>query len=137
MTPSTWPLRLVPRRTAPLWVAALISLGAIAAAIVSRGLFLGFDNASGLSVTYFPAFIIATLYAGPRWGWASLAVAVVLGVVTPSAIPLGLSREWLIVMYALSGALTVFVSAALREALLRLEEAQAQEAAMLADLAVT
>ena len=55
MTPSEWPLRFVPRRSPPLWQAALITLAAFAGAALIRGLMLGFDNATGLSATYFPA----------------------------------------------------------------------------------
>jgi PAS domain S-box-containing protein len=137
MTPSEWSLRLIPRRSAPLWLALVISLGSIAGAILTRGLFLGFDNATGVSATYFPAFMMATLYAGPRWGWATLAAALGIGVFLPGAFPSGVSRGGLIAMYALSGALTVVVAAALREALLRLEEAKAAEALIQADLVAT
>ncbi|MFL5295536.1 MAG: ATP-binding protein [Phenylobacterium sp.] len=137
MTPSNWPLRLVPRRSAPLWLALLISLGSIAGAIVARGLFVGFDNASGISVTYFPAFMIATLYAGPRWGWATLAASLLIGIFTPTAFPAGLSRPALIGLFAVSGAITVTVATALHAALVRLEESQAAERKVLADLEAT
>jgi PAS domain S-box-containing protein len=107
------------------------------AAVVARGAFLGFDNATGFSVTFFPAFIITTLYAGPRWGWAMLAAALAFGLATPSPLPIGLSRIGVVVMFAFSGALTVLVASALREAMLRLEEAQTAEAKARADLEVT
>ena len=79
MTPSEWPLRFVPHRSPPVWRAALITLTAFAGAVLIRGMLLGFDNATSLSATYFPAFIVATLYAGPRWGWGSLLVTMVIG----------------------------------------------------------
>src|SRR3982750_3668363 len=79
MTPAEWPLRLVPRRSPPFWKALAISAAAFAGAIAARALFLGVDNATGLSVTYFPAFIVATLYAGAAWGSAVLALALLLG----------------------------------------------------------
>jgi hypothetical protein len=74
MTPSEWPLRLIPRRSPPLWQAGLIAVAALAGAVLIRGLLLGFDNLTGLSSTAFPALIIATLYAGrasagDRWWW--------------------------------------------------------------------
>ena len=64
MTPSEWSLRFVPRRAPPLWQAALITLGAFAAAIALRVALVGGGlGATGLSASYFPAFILATLYA--------------------------------------------------------------------------
>ncbi len=111
-----------------------IAVVSMAAAILARGVFLGFSNASGLSATYFPAFIVATLYAGPGWGWATLAASLLLGnssIVTP---PHGTSREALLFVYGLSGVATVLVAAALRESLLRMDEAQAAEAKIRAEL---
>jgi PAS domain S-box-containing protein len=137
MTPTEWPLRLVPRRSPPVWLALLISVAAIIGAILARGLFLGFDNATGLSVSYFPAFIVATLYAGPRWGWVTLLVALLIGAFGATSVSSQISREALTILYGLSGALTVAVAAGLREALLRLDEAHAAEAKVQADLAAT
>src|SRR5882757_2179391 len=127
MTPSEWPLRFVPRRATPIWQAVLVTLLSFAGAIAIRGLMLGFDNATGLSATYFPAFIVATLYAGPRWGWATLSAALLIGAFGASNIPASVSREAIIVIYGLSGAITVMVAGALREAILRLDEAKATE----------
>jgi PAS domain S-box-containing protein len=137
MTPSSWPLRIAPRRTAPLGRAIAVSVGSLVVAVLARGAFLGFDNAIGFSVTFFPAFIVTTLYAGPRWGWASLAAAVAFGLAAPGSIPTSLPRWGVIVMFAFSGVVTVIVASALREAMVRLEEAQAAEAKILADLEIT
>jgi hypothetical protein len=63
----------------------------MAAAIVSRGAILGWENALGLSATYFPAFIVATLYAGPAWGWGMLGCALLAGLIAPSSLPIGMS----------------------------------------------
>jgi PAS domain S-box-containing protein len=134
MTPAEWPLRLVPRRSPPFWKALAISAAAFAGAIGARALFLGVDNATGLSVTYFPAFIVATLYAGAAWGWAVLILALLLGAFTPSAIPAGIALKALIVLYGLSGGLSVFVSATLRSALLGLDRARAAQAEVQANL---
>jgi len=134
MTPSEWPLRLVPRRPPPFWKALLLSAAAFASAFAARVLFLGLDNAAGLSATYFPAFIFATLYAGAAWGWATLAAVLLVGFLMPSAVAAGVSREALSVLYALSGGLSVFVSATLRGALLRLDQARDAEAKVQADL---
>ncbi|HEX2817763.1 MAG TPA: ATP-binding protein [Phenylobacterium sp.] len=137
MTPSEWPLRFVPRRTPPLWQAALITLATFAGAIAIRGLMLGFDNATGLSATYFPAFILATLYAGPRWGWASLIGVMLVGYFGNTSVVANVSRDMLMIQFAFSGVATVLVAAGLREALLRLDESKAAEAKVQADLIAT
>ncbi|HEY2753861.1 ATP-binding protein [Phenylobacterium sp.] len=137
MTPPEWPLRFIPRRSAPLWRAALITLTAFAGAVLIRGLLLGFDNATGLSATYFPALIVATLYAGPRWGWGSLIITMVIGFFGATTVASTLSRDAVILQFGLSGAATVLVAAGLREALLRLDEATAAAAKIQANLAAT
>jgi len=137
MTPAEWPLRLVPRRPPPFWKALLISAAAVSSAIAARALFLGVENAAGLSVTYFPAFIFATLYAGAAWGWATLVLVLLFGALTATAMPAGVSREGVIVLYGLSGALSVFVSATLRSALLRLDDARAAGARIQRDLSTS
>jgi len=137
MTPAEWPLRLVPRRPPPFWKALLITAAAVSSAIAARALFLGVENATGLSVTYFPAFIFATLYAGAAWGWATLVLVLLFGALTASAMPAGVSREGVVVLYGLSGALSIFVSATLRSALLRLDDARAAGARIQADLSTS
>jgi len=137
MTPSEWPLRLVPRRPPPFWKAFTITAVTFAGAIAARGLLLGMDNATGLSVSYFPAFIFATLYAGAAWGWGSLAAALVVGVLTPSALPTTVPLQNVLLLYALSGGLSVFVSSTLRGALLRLDDARAAAALVQADLSIS
>ena len=102
MTPAEWPLRLVPRKPPPFWKALAISAAAFAGAVAARALFLGVDNAWGLSVTYFPAFIIATLYAGAAWGWTMLALALLMSTVASAPVAAGISRDALTVLYSLS-----------------------------------
>src|SRR5579862_5522540 len=113
MTPSEWPLRLVPRRTPPLWQAIAITVVAFAAAVLIRGLMLGFSNATGLSATYFPALIIATLYAGPRWGWGSLIAVLVTGYFGANTVVPTISFTMVMLQFALSGVATVLVAGAL------------------------
>jgi len=138
MTPSSWPLKFIPRRSPPAWRALAISVASIAGAILSRGVFLGFANATGLSASYFPAFIVATLYAGPRWGWATLAFSLIVGVASPTVSAVStVSLAQVIVLYGLSGAICVIVASALREALLQLDESRAAEAKVQSDLAAT
>jgi PAS domain S-box-containing protein len=129
MSPVEWPLRLIPRRSPPFLLALGISLAAMAAAIALRGAALGWQNAYALSATYFPVFILATLYAGQPWGWATLAAALAIGVTTNSQTQVGVSYEALLVMFGLSGALTVAVAGALRQALLRLDRADVVQSA--------
>ena len=137
MTPAEWPLRLVPRRSPPFWKALVVSAAAFAGAIVARGVFLGFDNVTGLSVTYFPAFILATLYAGAAWGWGMLAVVLLIGVLTPSGLAAQIPGAGLLLQFAVSGGLSVYVSATLRAALLRLDDSRAAEAKVQADLSTS
>jgi PAS domain S-box-containing protein len=137
VTPSEWPLRFIPRRSPPLWRAALITLGVFAGAVLIRGLLLGFDNATGLSATYFPAFILATLYAGPRWGWGTLIITMAMGYFGANTVISTISRSGVMIQFALSGVATILVAAALRETLLRLDEATAAEALVKSDLIAT
>jgi PAS domain S-box-containing protein len=138
MTPSEWPLRFVPHRTPPAWQAALITLGAFAVAIALRVLLVGGGlGATGLSASYFPAFIVATLYAGPRWGWGSLVVVMVAGYFNTNTIASNIPRDGIIIQFALSAVATVLVAAALRETLLRLEESKAAEAKARLDILAT
>jgi len=68
MMPALTPLRLIPRRSPPFFTALAICIASLAGAVTLRGVLLGFENVTGLSATTFPALIVATLYAGPRWG---------------------------------------------------------------------
>jgi PAS domain S-box-containing protein len=123
ITPVEWPLRLIPRRSPPVLAALAISTAAMAVGILVRGVFLGWPAASGFSATYFPAFIVATLYGGWLWGWATLAAAMILGLTTQTLlVPQGVTTEALAAMYAVSGVLTVLAAGALRQTVLSLEE---------------
>ncbi|KRB49378.1 PAS domain-containing sensor histidine kinase [Phenylobacterium sp. Root700] len=124
MSPVALPLR-IPRRSPPFPAALAISLAAMAVAIGVSGMFVGWDNAFSLSPTYFPAFVVATLFAGQRWGWISLLAALGIGLGVRQALPIAFADQAQVVLYATSGAVTVMVAAALREIMLRLDEAQA------------
>jgi len=127
MTPALWPLRLIPRRSPPFLTGLAITAGSLAAAILVRGALLGWPQAVGLSATTFPALIIATLYAGSGWGWAALALSMVLSRLTP--LNTSLNETAVLAMFVVSAGLTVIVSSSLRAALLRLDEANAAQAA--------
>jgi PAS domain S-box-containing protein len=125
MSPVALPLRFIPRRSPPFPVALAISLCAMFAAVGISGMFIGWPNAFSLSPTYFPAFIVATLFAGQRWGWVTLAAALAIGLGAREALPQQFAEQADIVLYAISGAVTVVVAGRLREIVLRLDEAQA------------
>lgn len=124
MTPAGSPLRFIPRRSPPFPVALAMSLAAMAVAVAIRGVLAGWDSALALSVTHFPAFIVATLFAGQRWGWASLAAALVVSLVARGGWPTEAAARAGVLLYVLSGAVTIVVAATLREIVLRLDEAQ-------------
>ena len=103
-------------------------VASLALGVLVRVAFVGLDAGLGMSITYVPAFIAATLYAGRRWGWATLAAAMVLGVLWPSAFARSGPMLPLQVMYLISGVITVWFSGELRAALVRLEETRRHEA---------
>ena len=125
MSPVALPLRFIPRRSPPFPVALAISICAMTAAVGICGMFVGWENAFSLSPTYFPAFIVATLFAGQRWGWVTLVTALAIGLGSRDAMPQQFAEQADIVLYAISGAVTVVVASRLREIVLRLDEAQA------------
>jgi PAS domain S-box-containing protein len=124
---ADWPLRFTPRRPPPFLAALAVAAGSMGLAIGFRLAFLGTDNGFGLSSTYFPAFILTTLYAGRKWGFATLAAGAGLGVFTHTALSPGISNQAVILMFAVSGAVCVWVSGALRETLLNLEAAREEQ----------
>jgi PAS domain S-box-containing protein len=128
MTASRWPVHLIPRRSPPFWMGLLICVASVATAMFVRGALLGFQNATGFSATLFPALIVATLYAGARWGWVTLGATTAIGLVSPTNFPSGMSEAGIIVQFVVSATVTVAVSATLRSTLLRLDEANAAQA---------
>ena len=75
MTPVEWPLRLIPRRPPTFLEGLAVSVLAGAVAVLVRGALVGWSQTLGLSGTYFPAIMVATVYGGARWGWATLLAA--------------------------------------------------------------
>ena len=127
MTPVEWPLRFIPRSSPSFLEALAVSSAAVLLAILASGALLGWGNAVSLSATYFPAYIVASLYGGRRWGWAALVLSVILALTNRASLPTGVPEQGLFILFAISGALTVVVAAALRDTLLRLEEARAAQ----------
>jgi PAS domain S-box-containing protein len=132
MAPAEWPLRLIPTARPRWWAAALVSLAAVAASIGLRVLLVGAPSGLGLSSTHFPALILITLYAGGRWGLGALVVLVLIGYSRPGVTTV--SPEVVSALFALSGALTVLVSSALRATLVRLRREHAERARVEAQL---
>ena len=128
MTPALWPFRLIPRRSPRFVTGLAVSAASLAGAVGLRTVLLGLENANGISATTFPALMVATLHAGPRWGWATLAAALAIGVWAPMSFR-GVSNLQVALMFTISAALTVVVCTALREALLRVDEANAAQSA--------
>ncbi|MDZ4372522.1 MAG: ATP-binding protein [Phenylobacterium sp.] len=129
MTPFAWPIRLVPRQPPHFIVALLVCAIALAISVLARMAVLGPGAATAVSATTFPALMVATIYAGPRWGWATLAGALLLGRGNPLMSEAAPDDVALTVVFLISGALTVLVCASLRNALLRLDAANAAHAA--------
>jgi PAS domain S-box-containing protein len=73
--------------------------------------------------------MLATLYAGPRWGVATLVAALLIGRGDPLMSDLGPTAMAVTLMFVVSASLTVLVCAGLRHTLLRLEAARAAQAA--------
>ena len=94
MTPTLGPLRLIPRRSPPFLTGLAITAAALGAAMLLRGVLLGWPQAVGLSATTFPALILATLYAGSRWGWTALVLSLLLSRLTRSPPRWTRRRSW-------------------------------------------
>ncbi|HEX2561028.1 hybrid sensor histidine kinase/response regulator [Phenylobacterium sp.] len=132
MAPTTWPLRLVPKGAPRWWQSLLITAAAMLIALAVRDLALGRHGGFGIATTY-PALMLIALYAGPRWGWLALGAELALMLVSPPPIRDGLVRN-LAILLAISGSFTVLVATALREALMRLAEANQRQASIQAAL---
>jgi PAS domain S-box-containing protein len=110
-----------------LWAALVVSVISLGVAMLMRGLLLGSEHAGGLGSTTLPALMFICLYAGPRFGWGALVVAIAIGVLSPIVQPTGTAGAAVVAMFALAGSFTLIFSAALREVLLRLDEANAAQ----------
>ncbi|HRD46473.1 MAG TPA: PAS domain-containing protein [Caulobacter sp.] len=119
--PIVW--RLIPLRPPPALHALLVTVVSLAVALGLRLAFMGFPQGLGASSTFFPAFIAISLYAGARWGWGSLLTVVALGWLTLGASwapRQTLNQHVVMALFTASGAVTVWVALALRDALIRI-----------------
>ena len=79
--PLLW--RAIPLRSPPWQQSLLVTAGALVVAMGLRLAVLGVPIGWGTGSTFFPAFIAATLFAGPRWGWGAWVVVMIIGVSSP------------------------------------------------------
>lgn len=121
--PILW--RVIPQRP-PSFLSALgVTALAFFIAFALRLVLVGGHNAFNASSSYFPVFVIATLYAGQRWGWGALLLGLGMGFWAPFGATRG--SDGTLILFGLSGAVTILVSAAARAALVRMRnETQAR-----------
>ena len=122
--PLFW--RAIPLRQPPWFQSLLVCVLSLGVALGLRLLVLGFPAGMGSSSTFFPAFIIVTLYAGPRWGWGVWAAGMVIGLFSPWNPVYNLPQQGTMALFALSGAVTVMAASGLRTALVRLRHEVAE-----------
>ncbi len=117
---SAW---LVPKAPPPLWRATLATVAAIAVAMGLRIALLGLSGSIGVTQAFFPAMILVTLYTGWRWGVAPLvAGAVFAWWLWGGGQGEGLDESEIatLVLFVVSGAITIVVAEGLRIALVSL-----------------
>jgi PAS domain S-box-containing protein len=121
--PILW--RVIPLKPPSLASATAVTALAFLVAFGLRLVLIGPHNAFNVSSSYFPVFVIATLYGGQRWGWGVLLMALVLGFWAP----FGATRapNGALILFALSATVTILVAASTRAALVRMRaETQAR-----------
>ena len=116
--PLFW--RAIPLGQPPWFQSLLVCFLSLGVALGLRLLVLGFPAGVGPSSTFLPAFIVATLYGGPRWGWGIWVVGMAIGLFSPWNPVYSLPQQGAMALFALSGAATVMVASGLRTALVRL-----------------
>ncbi len=114
--PILW--RVIPQQPPSVARAAAVTALAFLIAFGLRLVLVGSHNAFNASSSYFPVFVIATLYAGHRWGWGALILALGMGVMAPFGATRG--SDGFLILFAISGAVTILVAAAARAALVRM-----------------
>ncbi|MDB5456223.1 MAG: hybrid sensor histidine kinase/response regulator, partial [Caulobacter sp.] len=121
---SAWLIPLVPP---PAWRAALATLIATATAFLVRLAVLGFSSGLGATTAFFPAIVLVSLYAGWRWALAPIAAGVGFAWWLwsgPSGRPLVTSEIATLVLFVVSAGVTAAVAQALRDTVIRLDEAR-------------
>ena len=134
---SAW---LVPRFPPPAWRAALATLAAILAAVGLRIALLGLSSGVGATLTFFPAMIVVTLYAGWRWGLVPVVAGAAFAVWLWGGARgggLGESEIATLLLFVVSALLTTAVAAGLRASVVSLAEARRLQSEAEARLQVT
>ena len=119
--------RLIPAQPPPLWGALAATIGALITAGGLRAVAMGWPPEFGSFSIFLPAYMVTTLYAGPRWGWAAWGVGLAIGVLAPWYEALQPTHFAEGVLYAVASAATLVVATALRSALVRLRQATAEQ----------
>jgi len=134
---SAW---LVPEIPPPTWRVILVTVAAILAAIGLRVALLGTGSGVGATLTFFPAMIVVTLYAGWAWGLAPSAAGALFAWWLWRANQDGprLDAEGAgLILFILSALVTTAVAASLRLTIVRLAEANRRQIEAEARLRVT
>jgi PAS domain S-box-containing protein len=114
-------LRLTPPKAPSLLVSLSVSAAALAVGVLLRIAILGLDRGFGMSSTYLPAVIVATYYAGARWGVLTLLASLVLQFAAPNTLIDAANYPRLLALYVASGAVCILVATSFRRTLLRAE----------------
>ncbi|KQZ06254.1 histidine kinase [Caulobacter sp. Root1455] len=135
---SAW---LVPSSPPPAWRAALVTVAAILAAMALRIAMLGLTSGVGATLTFFPAVIVVTLYAGWRWSLLPIVAGGIFAWMlwggSHGGRPLGEIEPAGLVLYGVSVLITTAMASALRASLIKLAQARERYAHAEAHLRVT
>jgi PAS domain S-box-containing protein len=134
---SAW---LIPRFQPPAWRSALAAVAAVLAAMGLRVALLGLTSGVGATLTFFPAMIVVTLYAGWRWGLVPIAAGMAFALWLwggPGGGGLGENEIATLVLFGVSALITTAVTAGLRDSLIGLAEARRLQSEAEARLQVT
>lgn len=126
MTPIELPIRWVPKRHPHPAAAFTITIVSIGVAIAVRVLLVGSSNNLAVSSTLFPAIIVIAIYAGWRWSLGAISLLAIVAALAMAINPVerGIATGWVgLVMFFASAAVTAIMAGAVRELLIRLDEA--------------
>jgi PAS domain S-box-containing protein len=119
--------RLIPIRPPPFWSALAATIGALVIASGLRAVAMGWPPEFGSFSIFLPAYMVTTLYAGPRWGWTAWALGLAIGILAPWYEALQPTHFAEGLLYATASAATLVVATALRSALVRLRKATVEQ----------
>ncbi|MFZ0269015.1 PAS domain-containing protein [Caulobacter sp.] len=117
-----------------------MTLAAILAAVALRIALLGLSSGVGATLTFFPAMILVTLYAGWRWGLGPIAAGMAFALwlwAGPRGGGLGEDEVATLVLFLVSSMIITAVAAGLRASVVSLAEARRLQIEAEARLEVT